>query len=273
MVSSGVARLVVVLLLAGSAMAAIVENEAGRELPIERTSARLAAAPGVRGEIEVDPRFAVHATRLGLAAHASDARGTGASPASLSADAPRATTSLARDHWTLAFEVAQLAPAEGTWEARLDLNGQDAGAIVVEAANATPASAWLVFDAGEILPRSSLYLLTLRPLQTAEADAHVIASAADVSLRWTSADGEAENPRLEGHVGVPLRITWRNDDGVVHDLVVKDAAGKQVAGPTARSDEVGHTETLAWTPTAEGEYSYLCRFHATTMRGTLAVAP
>lgn len=270
--SSAGARLLVVVLIAGTAVATIAHEEAGQDAPLESTAVAVPTAGGeLRGALSIAPAFRVDGTRVGVAARGEPAQGTPEAPLAL-ARAAVGSTALTTDHWTLSFDLEQEAAAEGAYEARLVFNGADAGAIVV-AAEDVGAGATLVFDLGASIPRSSVYVLTLAPVETLAAVELEIASAPNGSLAWVGR-GEREgetNPTLEARAGVPLRLTWHNDDGVIHDLAVQDADRKTLAGPTKPLDAKDASETLSWTPPAPGELTYLCRFHAASMRGTLRI--
>lgn len=66
----------------------------------------------------------------------------------------------------------------------------------------------------------------------------------------------------------PVRLTVRNTSGVVHSLKF-DAGGPTEEIPLVRA---GESETIEFTVTTPGEYSFVCTFHlALNQRGVMIV--
>lgn len=261
-------RLLLVLLAFGVALGA-VQPPLGEEA-LEASS--IPGGPTPVGRVEAPAAFDVLDVRLFVAAFARAAAGTPDAPVELS-DAPaRVTTEIAADHWLLAFDVVARAEP-GLYAAALSLDGQEAGRVAFAApAEAASREATLVFDLGPTISTTPEFLLRVgRATTGAEPRVVTLASSPRADFTWIGEDG-AVNPSVQAEVGQPLRIAWRNEDGIIHNLVVRDAAGKVVAGPTRDADAKGDGAELAWTPGAAGEYAYVCRYHATTMKGVLLVA-
>jgi plastocyanin len=64
-------------------------------------------------------------------------------------------------------------------------------------------------------------------------------------------------------VTVGQKITWRNDEGVGHDV-------KADSGATFSSSTFGKDKTYSWTPAAAGTVKYECTLHP-GMDGTIDV--
>jgi plastocyanin len=76
-----------------------------------------------------------------------------------------------------------------------------------------------------------------------------------------------KNPTLNVKAGERLRLVLRNDDpGVTHDFVVPDW---QIA--TRALDGKGRDEILLTVPNRRGTTAYICKPHASMMRGTIVV--
>lgn len=268
-------RALIVLLVSGVAVASLV-----KEAPVESSSLELtsvASATGnelrVEGTVEISEAFRVGSVDVGVASRAEPGSGTPGDPVLLATPASRASTSLARDDWTLKFELVQETDASGVFEASLAFNDEPAGVIVVAAAT-RDSSVLLVFDIGPDLPSSSAYVLRVRPVEDpVQGVSYEIASEPSGRLVWVGRGELAggENPKLAARAGETLRVAWTNEDGIPHDLVILSTDGTAAAGPTPIIDTAGERVTLAWTAPAPGDYTYACRIHKATMWGEIQV--
>lgn len=268
-------RILVVLLVSGVAVASLVKEAPVESSNLELTS--MASATGnelrVEGTVEVSEAFRVGSVNIGVASRAEPGSGTPGAPVRLATPTSRASTSLDRDDWTLTFDLVQETDAIGVFEASLAFNDEPAGVIVVAAAT-RDSSVLLVFDIGPDLPSSSAYVLLVRPAEDpVQGLAYEIASDPSGRLVWVGRGELAgeENPKLAARAGETLRVTWTNEDGIPHDLVVLSSDGSVTAGPTPIIDTTGERATLAWTAPAPGDYTYACRIHRTTMWGEVQV--
>jgi plastocyanin len=64
-------------------------------------------------------------------------------------------------------------------------------------------------------------------------------------------------------VKVGQKVTWTNDDPVVHNVTAK-------SGASFKSSDFGNGKTFSFTPTKAGTISYVCTLHS-GMTGTLKV--
>ena len=118
------------------------------------------AAASIEGAITIGDAFVLEEARLSVAPTNLAAEGTPGRAVEL-ADPPwTARTALLRDHWVLEGILRERAVGSGAGihRVRLDWNGELAGALYLEGANATaPLRAIIRCDLGPEIPRSNVY--------------------------------------------------------------------------------------------------------------------
>lgn len=211
------------------------------------------------------------------------ASGLQASPVELGAPGAEARPALPIDTWVYSVTLREASAASipsGVFIAELFIDEVSAGSVYVaqNAANATLVeSARLSFPIGPTLSTSALYYLVVRPfVQTGPTITYTLQSTPSADNTWTGVGGDIAgvvNPALSVPVGATLQLVARNGDGVTHDIGLKDAAGALVNPPGWSPDieSIGSEQTIAWSAAA-GTYTYLCKYHASTMKGTITVA-
>lgn len=208
--------------------------------------------------------------------------GSGA-PAELAAPFGEARTSLVRDQWVYSVTVKERsadAVANGVFTIDLVLDEVPKGRLFVAQATRDANAAEGVrasFALGPALATSALYHVIVKPyVPTGPMVEFTLKSTPSGDLTWTGSGGSidgAVNPGLEVAPGSTLKVTAVNADGIAHNFGVKDSANALVDPPgwTADIEASGDTEVWTWTPTAAGAYTYLCKYHPTTMKGTVTV--
>lgn len=93
-----------------------------------------------------------------------------------------------------------------------------------------------------------------------------VTKGSDIYWALNDANGE-KNPRLEVPAGASVTITVNNADGGFHNLKV----GGTVNQKTENIEAEGDTKTLTFTMPASGTLEYVCEYHASTMKGTIAI--
>lgn len=61
-------------------------------------------------------------------------------------------------------------------------------------------------------------------------------------------------------------LVWTNEDATTHNVVVKEGAPASFT-----SKDFTQGQTVRFTPTRPGVYTYLCTFHAGSMQGSITV--
>lgn len=227
-------------------------------------------------------RFEVAHTETAPALLDRPALGTEAAPAELTEAMAPAGTAVPRGHWTYTATVRERAAdavAAGNFTVTIVLDGTPRGTVVLGQAVANPLlaeGARVAFDLGPDPLLAPLLVLEVRPLlKPGEVPTLRSFMDSDLNYRWKGSGGDIEgvvNPGLEATMGAEFTVVAVNGDGTAaHNLRIKDADGDVVAGPTPDLVDLNDQATLAWTPTAPGTYTYECKYHATTQRGTIAV--
>lgn len=230
--------------------------------------------------VDVTDALEIVSTAIELAPVALPARGTPEAPVELTAAMTPARTEIPGRSWTLTATVAERdaeSAPQGQWDVVLFLNGEERGAVrlaqnasdalLVEGARVT----WALGAEKPILRQSVVIAFPVAP-----DTGYRLRSEVDATLApsWRGVGGEIEgetNPTLAGVVGATLPITISNGDGNPHRLLVKDAGGATVAGPTEIIADLNDEETLFWVPASSGAFTYLCDFHPDTMEGAIDV--
>lgn len=275
-------RVLLVFFVASAALAAALTGSTplSRETPLETASLRTTTAMGIEGRVEVSDAFAVSSTRLSVSPRVEPPVGTADAPVSIANPPSVASTALDRDHWELVLVLHESRPDSalpGRYAASLEFDGRPAGTVILMKTEHQPnvtGGAWLVYDIGAEISRSSLYVLAVEPTDAPSLKvAYRIESdpSGDLTWRGLGAMADATNPILRVAKGDSLQIEWTNRDGILHDLLVRGPDGKTVAGPTRDADASGDGATLTWIPTEKGRYEYACRYHAASMRGVIEV--
>lgn len=242
------------------------------ESALEATAVPVTTASGValHGRVVVSQGFTIGTAVLAVAAAPGGALGTPHAPVALASLPAPARTDVARDHWTLTVPVASETGGNASYDVSLAWNGEERG--VVRLLDREGGAARVTFDLGSTIATSSTFVIAIQAVhETGTVRVELrLESAPEGTLRWRSAEDGALDPAIEARAGDALRLAWTNRDGVPHNLVLRDAGGRAVAGPTRIVDAVGESATLEWTAVA-GEYAYVCALHASTMRGVLRV--
>lgn len=248
--------------------------------PLEPTEGLAPPASGVAGSTLVEGafrvagEFRVTSTRVTVAPADASASGTADAPVALASPMARASTRLVADEWVLAvtMEEADAAGGPGRYAASLDWDGVDRGVVhVARLPNASAGAVELRWGLGHAIAPSAVYVVTVRVAPAgADEGAVLLQSHFDDDFAWVTQDGVV-NPPLRGRAGDDVRlVATHGGDPAPHNLVVLDAAGRVVVGPTADAAAAGERVALDWTPSAAGEFTYACRYHA-AMRGTISV--
>lgn len=211
------------------------------------------------------------------------ASGLQASPVELGAPGAEARPAIATDVWVYSVTLREASAASitsGVFVAELFIDEVSAGSVFVAQATADAAvveSVRLSFPIGPTLSTSALYYLVVKPfVQTGPTVTYTLQSTPSGDNTWTGVGGDIAgvvNPALTAAVGSTLQLVAKNGDGVTHDIGIKTSAGVLVNPPGWSPDieAIGSEQTIAWSAAA-GTYTYLCKYHASTMKGTITVA-
>lgn len=232
---------------------------------------------------DVGEGFAIAGGTVWPAKQARAALGVEGAPVEIAAGLPDARTLLPKDQWVYTFHVRETGTDTvqgGNFTVELFLDEATMGRISVAqgtreggAVEGVKAS----FGIGPELSTSSLYYIVVAPVvQTGPVAEFTVESHPDRTLRWRGVGGSIEgqvNPGLTVAAGSTVRLTAKNSDDIPHNIGIKDAANNLVTPPGWSPDfeSTGQQALLSWTPSAPGAYAYECRYHATTMRGTVTV--
>jgi cytochrome c oxidase subunit 2 len=104
-------------------------------------------------------------------------------------------------------------------------------------------------------------------VQSSQTPAPSVAAAGEV-LKLSAKDNTFGTQSLEAKAGQAFSIAFTNNDTIDHNVVITDANGTRF-----RSDYFKGPGTKTYTVAAlpEGQYTFLCEIHPTTMTGTLTV--
>lgn len=228
--------------------------------------------------------FELTGSTIWVANAARAASGVQGSPVELAAAGGAAHPALVPDQWVYSVTLSEATPGAvggGNFTADLFVDEVSVGRVFLsqDAPDAAAVeSVRLSFPVGVNLAPSSLYYVVVKPfVQTGPTVAYTLQSTPAGGNTWTGQGAGIDglvNPALTAPVGATLRLTAVSGDGVTHDIGIKDASGALVSPPgwSADIEAVGSTATLSWAPTVAGSYTYLCKYHAATMNGTLTVA-
>jgi len=225
--------------------------------------------------------FEVKDSHVWVAKAARTAVGVVGAPGEMTPTPPEVRTALAKDQWVYTATVEESGPASvaaGNFTAELFLDEVSLGKVVFAQGEPEPGAVEGVkasFGIGAGLPTSGLYYIEVRALlATGPTVAYTVRSNPAADLTWVGVGGDidgAVNPPLSLAAGSVLSLTARNGDGIAHNIGIKDASGTLVAGWTADIENSGDQVVLSWAPSVAGTYTYLCKYHAGTMKGTLTV--
>jgi plastocyanin len=164
--------------------------------------------------------------------------------------------------------------ASGLFLVELARDDGAAAAVLLAQNVSDPAAregARIAFDVGA---PAGAALFTLVVREAPEGSLQVdLTSGFDAALNyvWKGPDGTV-NPDVSSTTGREIRFHIVDGEGTSpHNIRVKDADGRVVAGPSQDIENAGDEETLAWTPSAPGTYHYECRYHS-TMKGQVTIA-
>ncbi len=129
--------------------------------------------------------------------------------------------------------------------------------------------------------RTFLYKCGIHP--TTMTGSFVIVAAADAVLYgsatggWGTTSSTITNPgpTLAATQGQPFEIALYSEDGATHQFFVSyDGAQTPSAGEPASSDFNSSLVPvfLTFTPSQSGNFSYYCKYHPSTMKGTIDIA-
>lgn len=93
-----------------------------------------------------------------------------------------------------------------------------------------------------------------------------VTKGGDIHWALNDANGE-KNPRLEVPAGAEVTLKIVNADNGFHNLKVGGAVNKKTENIEAQGDE----QTLTFTAPQSGTVEYVCEYHASTMKGVIAV--
>lgn len=232
----------------------------------------------------ISEQFVVDASNVWVAKEAHAALGVQGSGIEMGASLPAARTVLRPDEWvyTVVVKEAGLATAlGGDFTIELFVDEESAGRIFVAQAepnHTVVEGVTASFAIGPGLSTSALYYVVVKPfVQVGPTIAFGVKSTPAGDLTWTGVGGTVEgvvNPGLTLTLGSTLRLTAANGDGILHNVGIKDASGTLMSPPGWSPDfeSLGQQQTVSWTPTAAGTYTYLCKYHAATMKGTITVS-
>lgn len=230
--------------------------------------------------VDVTDAFDVTATALEISHVPLPARGTPEAPVEMTEVLTPARTDVAAGHWTYTAHVIEReseSAASGLWDVTLLANGERFGPVRVSQNLSDPhlpEGARVTWDLGAERPATRQLVVIAVPVPPDVG--YRLRSEVDATLapRWKGVGGAIEgqtNPTLLGDVDVEMPIVASNGDGTPHRLLVRDAGGAVVAGPTATLSNPGDEVVLRWTPSAPGTYSYECDFHSTSMTGSIDI--
>ena len=87
--------------------------------------------------------------------------------------------------------------------------------------------------------------------------------------RWVNTANGVINPTMNFNVGTSKTIQLQNPTDAVHQLVIDDPNGNQLA--TSGNIASGSSSQLSFNPDMTGIFGYHCIYHPTTMKGTIQV--
>ena len=82
-------------------------------------------------------------------------------------------------------------------------------------------------------------------------------------------------PTIQAKVGQPIKIVLENKGAIEHDIAFPTIKADKPAATLRATAKPGQTVTLEFTPTAKGNYEYICTVPGhkeAGMKGTLNVA-
>jgi hypothetical protein len=87
--------------------------------------------------------------------------------------------------------------------------------------------------------------------------------------RWINTTNGVINPTMSFNVGTTKTIQLKNPTDAIHQLVVDDPNGNQLA--TSGDIQSGSSSQLSIKPGTTGLFAYHCIYHPTTMKGIIQV--
>jgi heme/copper-type cytochrome/quinol oxidase subunit 2 len=87
--------------------------------------------------------------------------------------------------------------------------------------------------------------------------------------RWVNSANGVINPTMIFNVGTSKTIQLQNPTDAIHQLVIDDPNGNQLA--TSGNIASGSSSQLSFNPDVTGIFGYHCIYHPTTMKGTIQV--
>ena len=87
--------------------------------------------------------------------------------------------------------------------------------------------------------------------------------------RWVNTANGVINPTMNFNVGTSKTIQLQNPTDAIHQLVIDDPNGNQLA--TSGNIASGSSSQLSFKPDMTGIFGYHCIYHPTTMKGIIQV--
>ena len=87
--------------------------------------------------------------------------------------------------------------------------------------------------------------------------------------RWVNTSNGVINPTMNFNVGTSKTIQLQNPTDAIHQLVIDDPNGNQLA--TSGNIASGSSSQLSFKPGTTGVLEYHCLYHPTTMKGIIQV--
>jgi hypothetical protein len=87
--------------------------------------------------------------------------------------------------------------------------------------------------------------------------------------RWVNTANGVINPTMNFNVGTSKTIQLQNPTDAIHQLVIDDPNGNQLA--TSGNIASGSSSQLSFKPDMTGVLEYHCLYHPTTMKGIIQV--
>ncbi len=204
--------------------------------------------------------------------------GWGFTPGTVSEPGPTITASVGENVTLRLF--SQDAPTTHTWFLSLDGgSGATAGEPNASAfSSATVPEVWSFIVPDRI--GTYLYKCGIHP--TAMTGSFVIVAAPNVVLYGDSLQGwgstptstHMPGPNLTATEGQPMEIAFYSADNVTHQFFISyDGALTPSAGEPESANFSSSVVPvfLNFTPNQSGNYSYYCRYHPSTMKGTISI--
>ncbi|MFA5861724.1 MAG: hypothetical protein WDA16_08510, partial [Candidatus Thermoplasmatota archaeon] len=250
------------------------------------------------GALTISEEFSVGSTSLTVASSSAEPIGTIDEPVEMAAPPARARTAWNPDEWVLEVPIRTVGPApgEGVFVASLDWDGEFAGEIyfVANKTAGSPGSVVASFALGLELNTSAAFVLKIERMGDSEDDVEAgdsptqvgssgpsavtftLVSKTDSFSTWIGVGNETDgktNPTFRVRVGQVVTIIAKEGptDTEAHNIGIRSADKKMVTRWSADIVLPGDTVKLTWRPTAPGTYTYVCKYHDKTQKGSIIV--